>query len=192
MITDVPECGDDIATQLLPSGPAYPYSNARDAVAALIHLARRRLVMVTPYFVPDEATLSALRIAALSGVQVQLILSASNNQRLTSWAQEAYYDELLRCGVRIALYEPQFLHAKHMSVDEDIAVLGSINMDIRSFALNAEIGLICYDRALVQQLCAIEDGYLRESRQLDLQQWRSRPTWRRSREGIARLADALM
>lgn len=192
VITDVPECGDDIATQLLPSGPAYPYSNARDAVAALIHLARRRLVMVTPYFVPDEATLSALRIAALSGVQVQLILSASNNQRLTSWAQEAYYDELLRCGVRIALYEPQFLHAKHMSVDEDIAVLGSINMDIRSFALNAEIGLICYDRALVQQLCAIEDGYLRESRQLDLQQWRSRPTWRRSREGIARLADALM
>ena len=73
-----------------------------------------------------------------------------------------------------------------------IAVLGSINMDIRSFALNAEIGLICYDRALVQQLCAIEDGYLREARQLDLQQWRSRPTWRRSREGIARLADALM
>ena len=80
-------------------------------------------------------------------MDVQLILSASNNQRLTSWAQEAYYDELLRCGVRIALYEPQFLHAKHMSVDEDIAVLGSINMDIRSFALNAEIGLICYDRA---------------------------------------------
>ena len=94
-------------------------------MAALIHLARRRLVMVTPYFVPDEATLSALRIAALSGVDVQLILSASNNQRLTSWAQEAYYDELLRCGVRIALYEPQFLHAKHMSVDEDIAVAGA-------------------------------------------------------------------
>jgi len=192
VIADVPVCGDDIATQLLPSGPAYPYSNARDAVAALIHLARRRLVMVTPYFVPDEATLSALRIAALSGVQVQLILSASNNQRLTSWAQEAYYDELLRCGVQIALYEPQFLHAKHMSVDEDIAVLGSINMDIRSFALNAEIGLICYDRALVQQLCAIEDDYLRQSRLLDLEQWRRRPAWRRSREGIARLADALM
>jgi hypothetical protein len=160
VIADVPECSDDIATQLLPSGPAYPYSNARcgggadppgAAPAGDGH----------PYFVPDEATLSALRIAALSGVQVQLILSASNNQRLTSWAQEAYYDELLRCGVRIALYEPQFLHAKHMSVDEDIAVLGSINMDIRSFALNAEIGLICYDRALVQQLCAIEDGYLR-------------------------------
>jgi cardiolipin synthase len=65
VIADVPCMTADIATQLLPSGPAYPYSNARDAVAALIHLARRRLVMVTPYFVPDEATLSALRIAAV-------------------------------------------------------------------------------------------------------------------------------
>ncbi|KAF1012971.1 MAG: Major cardiolipin synthase ClsA [Stenotrophomonas maltophilia] len=192
VIANVPVCGDDVPTQLLPSGPAYPYSNARDAVNALIHLAPHRLVLVTPYFVPDEATLSALRIAALSGVDVQLILSASNNQRLTSWTQQAYYDELLRCGVRIALYEPHFLHAKHMSVDDDIAVLGSINLDIRSFALNAEIGLICYDPRLVQQLREIEDDYLVQSRPLQLEQWRKRPAWRRSREGIARLADALM
>ncbi len=192
VLADVPVCADDIATQLLPSGPAYPFSNARDAVNALIHLARRRIVLVTPYFVPDEATLSALRIAALSGVDVQLILSASNNQRLTAWAQEAYYDELLRSGVRIALYEPHFLHAKHLSVDEDIALLGSINLDIRSFALNAEIGLLCYDASLVRQLRGIEDGYLRQSRSLELAQWRQRATWRRSREGIARLADALM
>jgi len=192
VISDVPFCSEDIATQLLPSGPAYPFSNARDAVNALIHLARRRLVLVTPYFVPDEATLSALRIAALSGVDVQLIVSASSNQTLTAWAQEAYYDELLRSGVRIALYEPHFLHAKHLSVDEDIALIGSINLDIRSFALNAEVGLLCYDKALVKQLLAIEADYLRESRQLDLVQWRRRPAWRRSREGIARLADALM
>jgi len=192
VLADVPVCSDDVPTQLLPSGPAYPFSNARDAVNALIHLARRRIVLVTPYFVPDEATLSALRIAALSGVDVQLILSASNNQRLTAWAQEAYYDELLRSGVRIALYEPHFLHAKHLSVDQDIALLGSINLDIRSFALNAEIGLFCYDASLVRQLRDIEDGYLRHSRPLELAQWRRRATWRRSREGIARLADALM
>lgn len=187
-----PVCADDVPTQLLPSGPAYPFSNARDAVNALIHLARRRIVLVTPYFVPDEATLSALRIAALSGVQVQLILSASNNQHLTAWAQEAYYDELLRAGVRIALYEPCFLHAKHLTVDEDIALVGSINLDIRSFALNAEIGMLCYAPALVRQLIDIEADYLRHARQLDLQAWRQRPAWRRSREGIARLADALM
>jgi len=187
-----PVCADDVPTQLLPSGPAYPFSNARDAVNALIHLARRRIVLVTPYFVPDEATLSALRIAALSGVQVQLILSASNNQHLTAWAQEAYYDELLRAGVRIALYEPHFLHAKHLTVDDDIALVGSINLDIRSFALNAEIGMLCYAPTLVRQLIDIEADYLRQSRQLDLDAWRQRPAWRRSREGIARLADALM
>jgi len=192
VLADVPIDGGDVATQLLPSGPAYPYENARDAVNALIHLARRKVVLVTPYFVPDEATLSALRIAAVSGVEVQLILSQSNNQRLTSWAQEAYYDELLRAGVKIALYRPHFLHAKHLSVDEDIAVLGSINLDIRSFALNAEIGLLCYDRGIVQQLRRIEDDYLADAQVLALPSWRQRPTWRRSREGIARLADALM
>ncbi|HEY0334891.1 MAG TPA: cardiolipin synthase [Stenotrophomonas sp.] len=189
---DAPASPGRVATQLLPSGPAYPFENARDAVNALIHLARRRVVLVTPYFVPDEATLSALRIAAVSGVEVQLILSLSNNQRLTAWAQEAYYDELLRCGVRISLYRPHFLHAKHLSVDEDIALIGSINLDIRSFALNAEIGLLCYDRDVVARLRQIEQEYLDDSRTLALDEWRARPTWRRSREGIARLADALM
>ncbi|MCW1776804.1 phospholipase D-like domain-containing protein [Pantoea ananatis] len=135
---------------------------------------------------PDEATLSALRIAALSGVDVQLILSESNNQRLTAWAQEAYYDELLRSGVKIALYRPCFLHAKHLSVDEGIALVGSINLDIRSFALNAEVGMLCYSAAVVQRLRAAD------ARMLTLQDWRKRPAWRRSREGIARLADALM
>jgi len=184
--------GADTATQLLPSGPAYPFENARDAVNALIHLARRRIVMVTPYFVPDEATLSALRIAALSGVDVQLILSESSNQRLTAWAQEAYYDELLRSGVKIALYRPCFLHAKHLSVDEGIALVGSINLDIRSFALNAEIGVLCYCSEVVKRLRAVEADYLADARVLSLAAWRKRPAWRRSREGIARLADALM
>ena len=149
-------------------------------------------MLVTPYFVPDEATLAALRIAALSGVDVQLILSASNNQRLTWWAQQAYYDELLRCGVRIALYRPHFLHAKHLRVDGQIAVVGSINLDIRSFALNAEIGLLVYDTGLLQRLRTIEADYLAHADPLTLQQWRQRPAWWRSREGIARLADALM
>jgi cardiolipin synthase len=148
--------------------------------------------LVTPYFVPDEATLSALRIAGMSGVDVQLILSQSNNQRLTAWAQEAYYDELLRCGVKIALYRPHFLHAKHLSVDDDVALVGSINLDIRSFALNAEIGMLCYDRRVVARLHEIERDYLSDSIQLDMAQWRARPAWRHSREGIARLADALM
>ena len=182
----------DVATQLLPSGPAYPFENARDTVNALIHLARHKVVLTTPYFVPDDATLSALRIAALSGVDVQLVLSATNNQTLTAWAQQSYYAELLACGVKIALYRPHFLHAKHLTVDDGIALVGSINLDIRSFALNAEIGLVCYDAGLVARIRAIEADYLAHADVVQAEAWRRRPGWQRSREGIARLADSLM
>jgi len=182
----------DIATQLLPSGPAYPFENARDTVNALIHLARRRLVLVTPYFVPDESTLSALRIAALSGVDTQLILSKSNNQPLTAWAQASYYAGLLAAGVRIALYRPRFLHAKHLSVDDDIALVGSINLDIRSFALNAEVGMLCYGPDVVARMRRIEADCLADAEQLSAADWARRPAWHRSREGIARLADPLL
>ena len=189
---NLPPSHDNVAMQLLPSGPAYPFENARDTVNALIHAAQRKVVLTTPYFVPDDATLSALRIAALSGVEVQLILSASNNQRLTAWAQESHYEELLASGVRIALYRPHFLHAKHMSVDDEIALVGSINLDIRSFALNAEIGLLCYDPGVVARMHEIEADYLAHSEMLSLEQWRRRPSWRRSLEGLSRLADSFM
>ena len=90
------------------------------------------------------------------------------------------------------MYRPHFLHAKHLSVDDGIALVGSINLDIRSFALNAEIGLLCYDREVVARMREVEAGYLADADSLGLGQWRRRPAWRRSREGIARLADSLM
>jgi cardiolipin synthase len=183
---------EDAAAQLLPSGPAYPFGNAGETVTSLIHLAQHRLVLTTPYFVPDDATLSALRIAALSGVDVQLVLSATNNKRVLLLAQQSYYEELLQAGVRIALYQPHFMHAKHLSVDDSVALVSSINLDIRSFALNAEIGLLCYDRDVVARMHAIEADYLLHSEMLSLEQWRMRPQWRRSLEGLARLADSFM
>ncbi|MDI9238225.1 cardiolipin synthase [Lysobacter sp. LF1] len=178
--------------QLLPGGPAYPFENARNVVVALIQRARQRVVLTTPYFVPDDVTLGALRVAALSGVEVQLILSLSNNQRLTRWAQRSYYDELLQAGVHIALHRPHFLHAKHLSVDGRIALIGSINLDIRSFALNAEAGLVCFDPAVTARLHAVQDGYLADAQRVTLEDWRRRPRWHRSVEGIARLADSLI
>ena len=177
---------------LLPSGPAYPFQNARDLIVALIQRARRRVVLATPYFVPDDATLGALRIAALSGVEVVLVLSRSNNQRLTAWAQRSYYEELLQAGVQVVLYRPHFLHAKHLSVDDELVLVGSINLDMRSFALNAEAGLLCYDAATVARLRAVEADYLADADRIDAAVWRRRPPWQRSLEGIARLADSLM
>ena len=183
---------DDVPMQLLPSGPAFPFPNARDTVETLIHLAQRRLVITTPYFVPDDGTLNALRIAALSGVEVQLIVSSANNKLLARLAQQACYEELLACGVKISLYRPHFLHAKHMSVDEEIALVGSLNLDIRSFALNAEIGLISYDQRVVARMREIEADYLADAEQLSLEEWRQRPRFKHSLEGIARLADSFL
>ena len=131
-------------------------------------------------------------IAALSGVQVQLILSDTNNQPLVRMAQQSYYEELLAAGVGIALYTPHFLHAKHLSVDDSIALVSSIYLDIRSFALNAEVGLLCYDRDVVARMHAIEAHYLAHSRTITLEQWRQRPSWRFNLEGLARLADSFM
>ena len=95
-------------------------------------------------------------------------------------------------GVKIALYRPHFLHAKHLTVDDGIALVGSINLDIRSFALNAEIGLVCYDTDVVARIRAIEADYLAHADVVQAEAWRRRPGWQRSREGIARLADSLM
>ena len=95
-------------------------------------------------------------------------------------------------GVRIALHRPRFLHAKHLSVDDDVALIGSINLDIRSFALNAEVGLLSYDAGVVARLAAIEAARLAESDLVDPAQWARRPRWQRTRDGIARLADSVL
>lgn len=178
--------------QLLPSGPAYPFENARDTLAALIQGARRELILCTPYFVPDEAVLRALCLAALAGIDVRLIVSGCSNQLVAAWAQRAYYDEVLRSGARIHRFPAGFLHAKHVSVDASVGMIGSINLDVRSFALNSELGMLVYDRDSVAQLRAVQADYLEHSDELTLMQWRSRPAWHRSIEGLARLADVLL
>ena len=115
----------------------------------------QRVVITTPYFVPDEPFLAALRSAAGRGVEVRLIVSRHANQDdFTQLRAASYYDELLGAGVHIHLYRPRFLHAKHLSVDDSIAVLGSTNIDIRSFALNAEVSFIVYDPAGRRRTCA--------------------------------------
>jgi cardiolipin synthase len=178
--------------QLLPSGPGYQRENSQEHFVSLLYAARRRVVLTTPYFIPDEPFLQAMHSAARRGVEVVLMLSAHANQRLTQFAQRAFYDELLEAGVEIRLYLPGFLHAKHLTVDDDIAVIGSTNIDIRSFALNAEINLVLYDRDVVRRLREIEDRRLADSDRLTLEDWRKRPVTIRVLQNIARLADSLL
>lgn len=184
--------GQPTVAQVLPSGPGYGTENAQMMLVSLIYRAQRRIVITTPYFVPDESFLQALQAAAYRGVDVHLVLSLRLNQRFTQAAQESFYGTMLNSGVHIHLYEPAFLHAKHVTVDDDVAVIGSTNMDIRSFALNAEVALIVYDQDFVAKVQAIQARYFQHSQQVDHQAWQQRPLLRRVWQNVAKLADSLL
>ena len=178
--------------QVLPSAPGHHRENAEELLVAMLYAARKRVVITTPYFVPGEPFLEALRSSARRGVDVRLIVSQHANQPFTQYAQRSYYDDLLSAGIRVHLYRPGFLHAKHLTVDDSIAMLGSTNIDIRSFALNAEISLIIYDPEVVAAVIAVQERYLAQSDELDLAAWRGRAPSQKVLQNIARLADSLL
>ena len=188
---DVPAAGPAVA-QLLPSGPGYGRENVQAIMVDLLHSACKRAVITTPYFVPDPPFLQAMQTAVLRGAQVHLIVPARSNQFVTNLAQQSYYGELLESDVKIHLYRPNFLHAKHLSVDDDVVLVGSSNIDIRSFALNAESSLLIYDAGVMAQLRAIQDRYFANSDLLTREKWDQRGVIARTSQNIARLADSLL
>ncbi|NTU78398.1 MAG: cardiolipin synthase [Chloroflexales bacterium] len=185
--------GGEALCQVLPSGSGFDNENNLKLFVALIHASRRRLVICNPYFVPEDALLLAVTSAALRGVDVTLYNSEAQDQFLVANAQRSYYEELLRAGVKIRLYKaPTLLHTKTMSIDDDIAVIGSSNLDMRSFLLNLEVTLICYDRGVVADLRQAEASYLERSRLIELDAWQRRPLHQRLFENLARLMSALL
>jgi cardiolipin synthase len=178
--------------QVLPSGPGYQRANTQQIMIALIHAARARVVLTTPYFMPDDSFQLALRMAAERGVDVRLIVSRESNKRIVQLAQQSNYDDLLEAGVKIHLYHGNFLHAKHTTVDECVALIGSSNLDIRSFALNNEVSVLIYDREVAAALGAIQARYLAAAEQVDRQHWRKRGIGIRVLQNLARLADSLI
>lgn len=177
--------------QLMPSGPDYGDALSQLTIA-LIHGARKRVVLTTPYFVPEPALIQALRTAVLRGVDVALIVPKARDHLLVGLAQQSFYGELLGAGVKIYRYRPSFLHAKHMSIDEDICQVGSSNVDVRSFLLNAEVSMLIYDKAVTQQLIVIERARIQSSDELTLQQWSRRSAASKVLENLARLLGPLL
>jgi cardiolipin synthase len=162
-------------------------------LTTLLYAARERAVITTPYFIPDAALQMAIASAARRGVDVHLVVSEQGDQLLVSRAQRSYYDEMLDAGVRIhTVPTPAFIHAKHLSIDDDIAVIGSSNMDVRSFRLNLEITLVVYDRATNAALRVLEQRYFARASQLDLAEWRQRPWGQQFVENTFRLVSAVL
>jgi cardiolipin synthase len=189
-----PAPGDqgDIVAQVLPSGPDYPDAGIENLITALVHGARSRIVVTTPYFIPSEPLLDALETAVLRGVTVDLVLSRPIDHVLVNLAQRSYYAQLLEMGVRIRLYRSKLLHAKHISVDDTVSLIGSSNIDIRSFVLNSEVSLVVFDRTVTARLRKVEEQCFAASDEIDLKQWRERSLATKAVENIARLVSPLL
>jgi len=178
--------------QVVPSGPDLRPEAIHQLLLTAIYAARDELVMTTPYFVPDEAILTALLSAALRGVAVTLIVPASNNSLLVRYASVASFDDLLSAGVRIALFEGGLLHTKSLTVDGSLSVFGSVNLDMRSLWLNFEISLFVYDVEFTRRLKSLQQDYLAHSSLLELEAWRKRSTAHRLVEDAFRLLGPLL
>lgn len=178
--------------QLLPSGAAYQLEGFESLLVWQIHLAVRRVVVVTPYLIPDDGLVGAMRTAVARGVQIDIVVSAVVDQPLVNLAQCSYYEQLLQSGVRIHAYRDELLHAKNVSIDGELAILGSSNVDLRSFELNEEVSLLLFGGETVGQLVALQDGYIAESDRLELERWRGRPFARKFAENLARLISPLL
>lgn len=183
---------DLLDAQVLPSGPSFENDNNLKLYATLIYKAEQRISITSPYFVPDEALLLALVTAVARGVEVELFVSEIGDQRGVYHAQRSYYEALLRAGVRIYLYRaPTVLHSKHFTIDNDVAVVGSSNMDIRSFSLNMEVSVLVHGGEFIARMRAIEDDYRANSRELSLDDWLTRPVGGRVLDSLARLTSSL-
>ena len=181
-----------VACQVVPSGPGFDGENNLRLFNALVYGAQERLIIASPYFVPDDSMLYAITTAAERGVEVQLFACAVADQYVVYHAQRSYYETLLRAGVRIFLYEePTVLHSKHFTVDDDIAVVGSSNMDMRSFSLNLEVSVMIHGVDFVDRLRVVEDQYRTMSREVTLDQWMARPAVAQVLDTVARLTAAV-
>ena len=187
----VPKDGK-LQCQIVPSGPGFVGENNLQMFVSLLYSARNRISITSPYFVPDESILYALIAATARGVEVELFVSEIGDQALVLHAQRSYYEEILRAGVRIFMYKPPYiLHSKHFTIDDHIAVIGSSNMDQRSFSLNMEVSMMVHGKSFVTDLDGITDYYRENSRELTLGEWMKQPLRSTLLDNLARLTSAL-
>ncbi|MFE6995928.1 cardiolipin synthase [Microbacterium sp. NPDC057659] len=191
-ITRVETGSGDLDCQIVPSGPGFEAENNLQLFLGLLYGAKRKIMMVSPYFVPDEALLLAVSTACDRGVQVELFVSEEGDQAMVYHAQRSYYEVLLKAGVRIWMYrKPFILHTKSLTIDDDVAVIGSSNMDMRSFGLNMEISMLVRGEEFVAEMRAVEDEYRSLSRELTLEEWEQQPLRSTVLDNLARLTSAL-
>ncbi len=182
----------EVVVQSLPSGPTFPTGNYQRMVVAAIYAATEQVTITSPYLVPDAPFLQAMETAVLRGVRVSVIVPARCDQVLVGAAARGYYEALLTAGVRLYRHQHGLLHAKTMSIDDQVALVGSGNFDIRSFYLNFELNLLVYGPVVTRALREAQEGYLAESIELTLDEWRQRPWYKDILDNSAKLLSPLL
>jgi cardiolipin synthase len=173
--------------QTIQSGPDSPAENQRELFFLCLTQAQRQVEITTPYFAPDPDLVMAMKTAVARRVHVRLLVPKHPDHRLVDLASQTYYGDLLKAGVHIHQYEPGVLHAKVMTVDDSVAVVGAANYDPRSFRMNFEVSEVIYSSEVTQQLRRQFEQDLEQASLLTLRQLAARPWWRRAAERAARL-----
>ena len=184
--------GDEACLQIISSGPDTREPYIRDNYLALFHKAKHHIYIQTPYFIPDDAILAALKMAASSGVDVRLMIPCKPDHPFVYWATCSYAGELLDYGVKVYIYENGFLHSKGVMVDGRVSCYGTANMDIRSFDLNFEVNATIYDEQVTRRLEQAFMDDLPHCRELTKQAYGQRGLWMRVKEQTSRLLSPLL
>lgn len=183
---------NSIGVQLVTSGPTDSWNNLSMVFLKAISAARRTIYIQTPYFLPTDALLSALQAAALSKVDVRIMMPEHTDSMLLHYASFSYITQCLKSGIKVYLYEPAMLHAKAMIIDDSLVTAGSTNFDFRSFENNFECNLLIYDTSLNRKMRDIFFEDLKNCRKLSLLRWRKRPLSQRFLESLLRLVSPIL
>lgn len=182
----------DVSCGVIASGPDSRGNPTHDAFFIALTSAQKRIWITTPYFVPNSAILTALRTAVFKGVDVRVLVPADSDIPLVRLAARSFYDELLSSGVRIFEYPRQMIHAKAIVIDDELAILGSANIDSRSFRLNFELNTYLGSRGINKELADLFASKATASHEVTLEQVRSQPYLKRFAESVAHLMSPLL
>lgn len=191
MFKEAEACGT-VGIQIVSSGPNQTLEQIKNAYIKMINSARKSIYIQTPYFIPDESLLDALKMAVLSGIDVRMMIPSKPDHKMVYLASFSYLGDLMEQGMKCYLYEKGFMHAKTIVVDGNIASVGTANVDIRSFRLNFEVNAVIYDTGTATRLKEIFEADMLDSRELTYEEYKKRPLFQRFKESCTRLLSPIL
>lgn len=182
----------EAVVQIAASGPDSDNPTILYSQIQAIGMAEQEILITTPYFIPGESLLDALIVASLSGVKVRILVPGKSDSIVVAAAARSYYGELLEAGVEIYQYRKGFIHAKTMVIDQQLSVIGTANMDNRSYELNFEVNTVIYDQQTAGQMTFIFDRDLKDAERIEASDWKKRPLYKQLPEKLCRLFSPLL